>query len=69
MRAMRLLLLALVIHLIAPEPAHAYIDPSAGSIVLQLVAGVVLGGLLTMKGWWGRLGQRVRLVWAKILRP
>jgi hypothetical protein len=68
MRTLQLFLLAVVLHLAAPEPAHAYIDPSAGSMVIQVVAGVILGGLLTIRRWWTGLGQAAKLVWASIRR-
>jgi len=45
----------------APRPAWAYVDPSAGSIFLQLLLGGVAGILVALKltyrrilGWFGR---------------
>ena len=38
----------------------AYIDPSVGSIVLQVVLASVLGALVTTRTWWDKLSQRVR---------
>lgn len=32
----------------------AYLDPGTGSLILQVVLGVVLGALLTIKLYWGR---------------
>jgi hypothetical protein len=29
-----------------------YVDPAAGSIVLQVALAAVLGGMLTAKRWW-----------------
>jgi hypothetical protein len=29
-----------------------YVDPAAGSIVLQVAFAAVLGGVLTVKRWW-----------------
>lgn len=37
----------------------AYIDPSFGSLVFQVIAGTILGGLLTMRLWWSRLRYKV----------
>ena len=36
-------------------PAHAYIDPGAGSMFLQLLVAAVAGGLWTLKAYWQRL--------------
>ena len=47
--------------LAVPAPAWAYVDPSAGSIFLQLLLGGVAGVLVALKltyrrilGWFGR---------------
>lgn len=37
-----------------------YIDPGTGSFLLQLLIGGVLGGLATMKLYWGRVRALVR---------
>ena len=42
--------------LLAPVPAYAYLDPAAGSILLQIVLGGVAGGAVILKFFWGRLG-------------
>jgi hypothetical protein len=40
------------IWLIAPAPAHAYIDPQSGSYVIQiLIAGLAAGGLAIATFW------------------
>ena len=36
-------------------PAHAYIDPGAGSMFLQLLVAAIAGGLWTLKAYWQRL--------------
>ena len=33
----------------------AYIDPGSGSMMLQLIAGAVVGGLFVLKTSWGKL--------------
>jgi hypothetical protein len=38
-----------------PALAHAYIDPSAGSLLLQLVLGGVAGVLVALRLYWKRL--------------
>ena len=37
-----------------------YIDPAAGSIVIQAAFAAVIGGALTAKRWWGTLKQAAR---------
>ena len=48
--------LSLIIAVIVlTEPAHAYLDPGTGSILLQgLIASFALG-LATIKLWWYRI--------------
>lgn len=38
-----------------PTHAHAYIDPSAGSILLQLLLGGIAGVLVAVRLYWRRL--------------
>jgi len=38
-------------------PAHAYIDPAAGSLLLQAVIAGVAGLLLTLKLFWRRIAD------------
>ncbi len=35
-------------------PAHAYIDPGAGSMILQGIIGGVAGGLFIMRTYWAK---------------
>jgi hypothetical protein len=37
-----------------------YVDPTAGSIILQVAFAAVLGGALTVRQWWGTLMRAVR---------
>lgn len=41
----------------------AYIDPTAGSMVLQIVAAGVLTAMFTAKRWWHRGRQALRIGW------
>jgi hypothetical protein len=43
MKALVILLLALAAAVAAPTDAHAYVDPGAGSMLLQLLLGGVAG--------------------------
>lgn len=36
-----------------------YVDPAAGSIVLQVAIAAVVGGVLTAKRWWASVKQRL----------
>lgn len=36
------------------NPAHAYLDPGTGSIILQLLLGGFAGGLFVLKLYWHR---------------
>ena len=47
--ALLFLLLAL------PASAHAYVDPSAGSLLLQLILGGVAGLMVALRLSWKRL--------------
>ena len=37
------------------KPAHAYLDPGTGSLILQLVLGGVAGALVVVKLYWNKL--------------
>ena len=53
---MKTILLATLMLLVTiTQPAHAYLDPGTGSMILQgLIAGVALAGL-TIKNYWYRI--------------
>ena len=46
---------------LAPSSAHAYIDPSTGSMVLQGIIAGVVGGLVVIKMYW----QRIKAVFSR----
>jgi hypothetical protein len=37
-----------------------YVDPSAGSMILQVALAAMVGGALTARRWWGSLTRAVR---------
>lgn len=37
------------------SPAHAYIDPGTGALILQALIGGVATALFTIKLWWSKL--------------
>ena len=45
----------LAVLLLAPAPAWAYIDAGVAAIALQFLLGAVLGGLMSLKLFWGRI--------------
>ncbi len=36
-------------------PAHAYLDPASGSMLLQMIVGGVAGAALAIKMFWHRI--------------
>ncbi|MCY3964966.1 MAG: hypothetical protein OXG83_08005 [Acidobacteria bacterium] len=49
------LMVALVVALIVPQAAHAYLDPASGSMILQAVIGGVAAAALAFKYYWRRI--------------
>jgi hypothetical protein len=48
--------LILILILMFPTPAEArYLDPTTGSMVLQIVVGGILAGMATIKLSWKRI--------------
>lgn len=39
----------------SPHAAHAYLDPGAGSVLLQILLGGVAGLLVVIRLWWRNL--------------
>ncbi|MEM8770220.1 MAG: hypothetical protein AAGD92_01100 [Pseudomonadota bacterium] len=52
--AFRIAALTCAIFLSSAGAAHAYIDPSAGSLILQGIVGGIAGGLFIMRSYWMR---------------
>ena len=56
MRAtLRLAFLSLSCLVVATEPAHAYLDPGTGSILLQGLVAAVAGGLVALRLYWSKV--------------
>jgi hypothetical protein len=36
-----------------------YVDPAAGSIMLQVALAAVLGGMLTVRRWWSSVRSTI----------
>ena len=41
--------------IMALQPAHAYLDPGTGSIIIQAVIGTIVGGLAFLKFYYHRI--------------
>jgi len=54
----RTLWLTLLLVALAPRSAHAYLDPGAGSMILQLVLGGLAGLAVGLRLIWRRLSGR-----------
>jgi hypothetical protein len=68
MRLAELLLLVVVLQVATPQPAHAYVDPAAGSLAVQVAFGIVLGGFMALRRWRAACGQAIKSMWSRIRR-
>jgi hypothetical protein len=59
-RVLRLLCFLTMISMLVPGRAHAYIDPSTGSLLIQVLIAGALGAAFTAKQWWGRAAAAAR---------
>ncbi|MGB5658938.1 MAG: hypothetical protein WBO54_05590 [Thermoanaerobaculia bacterium] len=55
MRNSTVILLLLLAFLCRPAAALAYLDPAAGSLILQVILGGVAGLIVLLKLYWRRL--------------
>ena len=60
MRLLCLFLLVLWFALVSVRPAHAYFDPGAGSMMLQVLLGGSAAVFVVLKLCWRRLLSRLR---------
>ena len=54
-RVAMVLYLAILLSVVAIEPAHAYIDPGSGSLIFQAVAASAMAIGLAVKVFWRRI--------------
>lgn len=52
---MRLALFGFVCTVLMPVPAHAYIDPGAGSMILQGLLATIAAAFLAIRLYWARI--------------
>ena len=45
----------IVLAVLFPPKAHAYLDPGTGSYLLQITAAVFFAGLFILKAGWGHI--------------
>ncbi len=49
-----ILIATAVVFAATTAPAHAYLDPGTGSLLLQGLIGGTAAGLFILRGWWAR---------------
>ncbi len=52
--------MSMAVYLAFPSPAHAYLDPGTGSILLQGLIGAVVGGWVATRLYWSKLKSFVQ---------
>jgi hypothetical protein len=65
MRSPGFLLTLIVLTVIVVPPAHAYIDPGTGSMIIQVLIAVVVGGAFAVKMSWKKLSAFLRRLFRK----
>jgi len=55
MKYLQIIIFTLALVLVSYDFAYAYIDPSTGSYILQLVLAGLLGALFTLKIFWKKI--------------
>jgi hypothetical protein len=63
-----IVLVASVLFGISVAPAHAYLDPGTGSILLQLLLGGFAGLVLVIKLYYQNIRQTLK-IWLKRQHP
>ena len=53
----KMVIVALFAILLLTQDAYAYLDPSAGSIIIQVLLGGVAGLFILVKMYWGKIKQ------------
>jgi hypothetical protein len=60
MRALRFALPCLLLALLTPVPAYAYIDPGTGSFLFQAIAAMLIGGIFFVRTSWQRIREGIK---------
>jgi hypothetical protein len=53
-------MLLVALFVLAPVPAHAYIDPGTGSFLFQAIAATLIGGIFFVRMSWQRIRERMK---------
>ena len=48
------------LYLIFPEEIHPYLDPGTGSIIIQLLIAILVGGLVAIRIFWAKIRTRFK---------
>jgi hypothetical protein len=64
-RLAEVLLFVVVIHLLTPGDAQAYLDPGSATFVFQVIAAFLLSMLVTLKIYWQKVKSGVRSLFAR----
>lgn len=59
---------ACILILFLPVAAHAYVDPTAGSVLFQAIVAGALAGAFTIRLWWTGLMNSARGLWMRLTR-
>jgi hypothetical protein len=57
-RNMLLTILFVFLFLSIPRPAHAYIGPGTLTLVLQILAGLLVGGVTVIAMYWSKIKEK-----------
>ena len=55
----------LILYFFSIVPAHAYIDPGTGSIILQAILGLVAVTLTAASYYWNKLKSFIKKIFKK----
>ena len=55
----------LIFSLILSGQADAYLNPGTGSIAFQLIAAFLFGGLFTVRLYWKKIKDKLRIILKK----
>jgi len=47
------------------EGTNAYLDPGSGSLILQVILAVLLGGFFIIRSYWNKIIDGVRKIFSR----
>lgn len=54
-RLLTVFLVVMLLYLVSPPPAYAYLDPGTGSYIFQLLIAGLAGSLFLIKVYWKKI--------------